>query len=99
MHRKYGSQGFAAVSVALDNPKEENVKEAALKILKSEQMTFTNLLLDEDEEFWQEKLKTPGVPVVFVFNRAGQHKKFEASDLDDGGYAKIEKLVVEWLKQ
>jgi hypothetical protein len=82
----------------VDKLSEANVKEDALKILKAKNMAFTNLLLDEEEEFWQKKLDTTGVPCIFVFNREGKYKKFEAADIDNGGYARIEKLVVEWLK-
>lgn len=98
MHKKYGSQGMVAVTVSLDGLIEPNAPELALKILREKKMPFTNLLLDEDDELWQKKLGEAGYPIVFVFNREGKYRKFSANDLDDDGYAKVEKLVAEWVK-
>lgn len=99
MHKKYADQGLAAVSVALDDPADTDARDSALKFLKARKATFTNLLLDEKAEVWQEKLGLAGPPRIYVFNRDGKYKKFEANDIDEGGYPAIERLVVEWLKQ
>src|SRR5947199_269869 len=98
MHKKYASQGFAAVSVALDDPADPDARENVLKFLKAKKAAFTNVLLDEKSEVWQEKLSISGPPVFFVFNREGKHKRFDAADIDED-LANIEKLVIEWLKQ
>lgn len=96
MHQKYTKDGFAAVSVALDDPKEKGIREALLKFLESQKATFTNLHLDEKEEVWMEKLKIQSVPAVFVIGRDGKVvKRFT----DDVSYAEVEKLTVEHLKK
>jgi peroxiredoxin len=96
MHHKYGKEGFAAVSVALDDPNDKEAKQNVLKFLESKKATFTNLILDEKEEVWQEKLKIQSVPAVFVIGRDGKIvKKFT----DDVSYADVEKLTVELLKK
>jgi len=96
MHNKYKKDGFAAISVALDDVKAKNIKERLLKFLKEKKATFTNVQLNEEPEVWMEKLKIDGPPTVFVFNRDGKSaKKFE------GGftYADVEKLVDELMKK
>jgi hypothetical protein len=103
MHRKYAAQGLTAVSVSVDlgieDVQEKRVAKselhaAALKFLQKQNATFPNLLLDEPDEVWQKKLGEPLVPLVFVFNRQGQWKKF-GPDTEPG---EVEKQVEEWLK-
>jgi hypothetical protein len=98
MHKKYAAQGLAAISVALDDPADQQAKDAVLKFLKKEKATFTNVILNEQPELWQEKLKSPGPPFFYVFNREGKYKKFEGGDIDED-LGNIDKLVAEWLKQ
>src|SRR5215510_4375929 len=96
MHKKYAKDGLAAVSLSLDDPNEQGVKQAVTKFLESQKATFTNLILDEKVEVWQDKLKIDGPPAVFVIGRDGKVvKKFA----DDVNYADIEKLAVELLKK
>src|SRR5262245_16203821 len=95
MQNKYGKDGLVAVSVALDDPGQKDIKEKLLKFLKEQKATFTNYVLDEKPDVWQEKLMIDGPPAVFVFNRQGeQAKKFS----EDFKYADVEKLAVELLK-
>jgi len=94
MHNKYAKHGLAAVSVSLDDPKDKKAQQNVLDFLRKQKATFTNLILDEKSEVWQEKLKIDGPPCVFVFDRAGKPKKFESPD-----YAEIEKYVLELLKK
>ncbi|MBL8794067.1 MAG: hypothetical protein JNM56_09180 [Planctomycetia bacterium] len=100
MHRKYAAQGFAAVSVALPSPGNTPAEDQAivLKFLQSKKAGFTNLYLDETDEVWSQKLRFDGPPCIYIFNRAGKYKKIEGFDIEDG-YANVEKLVVEWLKE
>jgi len=98
LHNKYTKDGLAAVSVSLDDLSEDGevAEKAALRFLQSKRATFTNLLLDEKPEAWQQKLGSPTMPIVFVFNRAGKVvKKYT----DNVSYAEIERLVVELLKE
>jgi hypothetical protein len=94
MHNKYAKDGFAAVSVSLDDPQDEKAKQRVIDFLRKQKATFTNLILDEKSEVWQKKLKFDGPPCVFVFNRDGEWKQYTAPD-----YAEIEKYVAELLKK
>jgi hypothetical protein len=95
MHKKYAKDGFAALSVSLDDPTDKSVMERVRAFLAKEKATFTNLVLDEEPQVWQEKLKFDGPPCVFVFNREGKWRKYEAP-VD---YAVIEKYVQELFKK
>jgi hypothetical protein len=98
MQKKYGPQGFAVVTVATDDPKDEKVRASTLKFLnKINASGFTNLVLDEDEKIWTKKLGFAGIPYMFLFNREGRYKRFEPGDIDEG-YANVDKIVAEWLK-
>src|SRR5262245_34622582 len=87
MHRKYGKDGLVAISVNLDplkddegKPNEAEVKGTALRFLKSAAATTINLLLDEPQDVWQQKLRIVAVPTVFVFNREGKWVQFKSDD-------------------
>jgi hypothetical protein len=94
MHKKYAKDGLAAISVSLDDLKDKKAEERVIEFLRKQKATFTNLILDEKAEVWQKKLKFDGPPCVFVFNREGKPKKFDAPDYDE-----IEKYVDELLKK
>jgi hypothetical protein len=98
MRRKYSAEGLVAVSVSLDDPADAQAKEAVLKFLKARQATFTNVLLDETAEVWQEKLKFAGPPCFFVFNRDGKYRKFAGGEVDED-LGNVEKQAVEFLKK
>src|SRR5262245_26212496 len=99
MHKKYAAQGFAVVSVAVeDDPRNEKIHASTLKFLKLINANYTNVILDEKSEVWTKKLGFEGIPYLFVFNREGKYKRFEPGDIEEG-YTNIEKLVVEWLKK
>jgi hypothetical protein len=95
MQKKYVKEGLAAVSVALDDPDDKDVRKRLVKFLQNQNAAFTNLLLEEKPEFWQSKLHFEAVPCVYVFNREGQWIRFEGSI----EYSEIEKKVVELLKK
>jgi len=94
MHEKFAKDGLAAISVSLDDPKDKKAQQNVIDFLRKQNATFTNLILDEKAEVWQEKLKFAGPPCVFVFNRNAEWKKFESPD-----YAEIEKYVAELVKK
>lgn len=98
LQQKYGPQGLAAVSVALDDPNNKLPQDAVLRFLKKQNATFTNLFLDEKEDVWKARFAIDGPPCVFVFNRDGKHKKFDADHIQEG-YVNIEKQIIEFLQQ
>jgi hypothetical protein len=72
VHKKYADRGLAAISVALDDPKDTKVRGKIDAFLQKQGATFPNFVLDATDEEWQEALKINGPPCVFVFNRANQ---------------------------
>lgn len=97
MHKKHAPQGLAVITVSLDDPSDRKAKEAVLAYLKEQRATFTNVILDEKEEVWQEKLKILGPPCFYVFNREGRYRKFNVDEIDED-LARVEKQVLDWLK-
>jgi hypothetical protein len=90
MHNREPKDKFAAISVSLDDPKDQTARANVLKFLQSQKATFTNLILDEKAEDWQEKLSFDGPPCVFVFDAQGKlAKQFK----DEFTYQDVEKLV------
>jgi hypothetical protein len=92
MHRKYAAQGFAAVSVSVDNPKDPKDRALAERFLRDQQADFLNVILDDQQEEWKEKLKVLGPPCVYVFDRDNRFVLKQGEDVD---YAVIEKKVEE----
>jgi len=101
MHEKYAGQGLAVVSVSLDeDPGKPEVQEQVLKFLKERKATFTNVILDEQFEVWNKKFDFVAPPCVFVFDRQGRWRKFDADALaEEKGEEKLDNLIVDWLKQ
>jgi hypothetical protein len=93
MHKKYARDGFEAVSVSLDDPADKETMQKVARFLESKQATFTNVVLDEKPEVWQEKLQFDGPPCVFVFNREGKWTKFSPGF----EYGDVEKLVAQYM--
>jgi hypothetical protein len=80
MQRKYGKDGLVAVSVSVDDPQKKDDVDLALKFLREQDAEFTNLLLDESDEVWPEKLGSTKTPFIFVFGPDGRIAgKFEGS--------------------
>jgi hypothetical protein len=96
MHKKYASEGLAAVSVSLDDPSDKAARGRVETFLKTQKAIFTNLILDEPVEGWQKQLGIDGPPVVFVYGRDGKLAKKFTEDFE---YADVEKLAQELLKK
>lgn len=92
MHRKLNPMDFAAVSVDLDDPADKETQDKVVAFLRAQGATFANFVLDEKQEFWQEKLKFDGPPCVYVFDRQGAiGRQFK----DEFSYDDVDKLVRE----
>jgi hypothetical protein len=96
LHEKYAKDGLVCFSVSLDDPREKGKLVKVQKFLAARKATFTNLLLDEDQDFWLKKFKFNGPPCVYVFNQEGKWVRFVD---DEDHYKKIDKLVGEWLQE
>ena len=105
MQNKYGKDGVVAMSVSLDDPNEKDNKDKVLKFLESQKATFSNYILDEKPELWQEKLKIDGPPVIYVFDRDNHFVKKlpvisdKESEAEQAEYSIVEKVVAKLLGQ
>lgn len=93
MHTKLAPSGFTMMTVCLDRGPGE--KDDVIKYLKSKGAAFPNLLLDEEPDLWQEKLRFNIMPCYYVFSRHGQWTQFK----EDIRYEAVEKLVLELLRE
>ena len=97
MHRQYGDEGLACLSVTVD---QMDRKDAALTFLRSQGAAFENYLLDEPPALWQGKWDVLGVPTVFVFGRDGkQAAKFGGGSEKPFDYADVEAVVQKLLRR
>jgi hypothetical protein len=96
MHQKYAAKGFAAISVSFD-VEEDRAK--AEKFLVKQNAAFTNLWLDEPQDFWTAKFKIATLPCAYVFDRRGKWVQFKTEGAREVDYAEIEKLVVKLLAE
>lgn len=97
MRDKYAKDGLSVITVSLDEDAQtKEVREKVRKLLESKMAGhFTNLILDEKLEFWQQKLKFDGPPSFYVFGRDGKLiKQFK----DNFEFEEVEKLVGESIK-
>lgn len=97
MHKKYGGLGFVALSVSLDNSKDEKVRAKVDEFLQKKEARFTNVIAEGDTDEWYERLKIGSIPAVFVFDQENRRvKKMSGEDVD---YESVEKEVVKLLKK
>ena len=97
MRDKYAKDGLSVITVSLDEEAQSNeVQEKVRKLLESKKAVhFTNLILDEKIEVWQQKLKFDGAPSFFVFGRDGKLIKHFKDNFE---FEDMEKLVGESIK-
>lgn len=97
MQKKYGGDGFVALSVSLDNPKDGKIRARVDEFLQKKQAHFTNLIAEGDADAWYERLKIGSVPAVFVFDRENRRvKKLSGEEVD---YKIVEAEVVKLLQK
>lgn len=100
MHKKLAGQGLVTVSVNVDeNGRDTKVQREVLQRLTARGATFLNLILDEEFDWLQKKLRFDGLPCIYVFNRQGKWKQFVEFDDEGQTYKEIDRLVADWLKQ
>ncbi len=97
MHKKYGPDGFVAVSVSLDNPANADDRARVNAFLQKKEATTTNVIAEGDTDDWYKKLQAGALPLVFVFDRDNRRvKKLEGEAVK---YEEIEAEVVRLLKK
>lgn len=95
MHQKYATKGLAVVAVSLDRTED---RDKVGKFLTKHRAAFTNLLLDEETDFWQEKLKFSAAPALFVFDRRGKWVQFTSDEMKID-HDRVEKTIVQMLAE
>jgi len=101
MHKKLGPRGLVVISVhAEDEAIDREQQGRVLKFLQKQDATQINLILDEPMELWGKKLDIDLKPCLYVFNRLGEWKRFDAYELvEKGTQEKADQLIEDWLKQ
>jgi hypothetical protein len=101
MRRKYAKQGLVVMSVSIEEGRQDKKEhqDRVLAFLKQQEKDapFANYILDEPIDVWADKLGAANRPIVFVFNRDGRWKRFEAPD--EEGDRQMTKLIEDWLKK
>jgi hypothetical protein len=95
LHEKNANSDLTVITVSLDEPAEKGIKEKVLGFLTKQKAVFTNVMLDENQDFWQKKFHFEGPPCVFVFDREGKWKQFKNIE----GYEEVEKYVAKCLME
>lgn len=106
MHDRFAKDGFEVVAVNVDDPRDQKTRDNVVRFLTERlKARFVTLNLDPKSADWEKKLRTNGVPCVFVFNRANLYVK-KLPLLDDKGeekeevdYDVIEQFVVDLMKK
>ncbi|HWG45305.1 MAG TPA: TlpA disulfide reductase family protein [Gemmataceae bacterium] len=95
MHKKYGKDGFVALSVSLDEIAESRGEVDAF--LAKKQATMTNLISEGKQDEWYKNLGIDAVPCVYVFNQENRFvKKLVGEKVD---YKVIDAEVAKMLKK
>ena len=98
MHKKYADKGLVVITVSVDPPTDKMMVDAANGFLKKIDAPFHNLLLNEKEELWNEKLDFVSPPCYYVFDRHGKWVRFRSADYKKGvPYEEMDKVVVQML--
>ena len=111
LHKKYGPERIACVSLSLDyegakHETPEAHKPAVLKFLTEKGATFDNIIASEESQVMMDKhLRITNPPAVFVYDKTGQRHEKITPDLDAedgpqaaGIYDRVEELVAEWIE-
>src|SRR6202011_1374928 len=87
MHHKYKAKGLVVISVNLNDANDEDERKETLKVLTKYKLDVINVVLDEPQEVWKEKLRVRlGPPCMYVFDRNGKWRMLYGETLlDDEG--------------
>jgi len=97
MHKKYGNDGFVALSVSLDDATDKEIRGEVDAFLTKKQATMTNLISEGKQEEWYQNLHIDAVPCVYVFNQENRFvKKLTGEKVD---FKAIDAEVAKLLKK
>ena len=103
LHRNYAQEGLVVISVSIDDMHRGDYQQTRGRIqdfLQRQGAEFTNLILDEQHDLRQEKLRVKSIPCYYVFNRQGKWTQFggneNAEKLDN---AAMDRMIVGLLRE
>lgn len=99
MHEKYANKGLVVLTVSVDPANEKDLVDQAQRFLQQKKIPFRNLLLNESNELWNQKLGFTIPPCYFVFDRHGKWTRFRGEVGDGVDHKELEKTVVRLLDE
>lgn len=98
MHREFAAKGLVCMSVSVDEIED---RDKAFKFLQKQEATFSNYIVDEKAEVWQNHWDFIGPPAVFVFGPDGKMAgRFDHNDPDKRyTYKDVRNLAVKLLNR
>lgn len=99
LSKKFAAQGLVVITVAID-PIDENrdaMKGKLLAFLKKQNAAFTNIWLDEGDDFFAKKFRSDTVPCMYVFDRQGKWTQLKGDVLSD--HRVLDTLVQDLVKE
>jgi thiol-disulfide isomerase/thioredoxin len=102
MSRKYADQGLVTISVSLDpwdpDGYQPRMKQVTEKYLTMQGARMTNLMLNENVDVIQERLRIRTVPHLYVFDRQGRWTSFDGDRLSKHKEEVMEKGKLKYVK-
>lgn len=104
MHKKNKAEGLVVITVSTDladrspDEKPNEVLKKVEKYLSTKPADMVHLVLDEEREVIQKRLRFIAAPCVYIFDRQGKWHQFKSDDSAVEPEA-LEKLVVKLLQQ
>jgi thiol-disulfide isomerase/thioredoxin len=74
LYHRYKGRGVEFVSISVDDREDRAAVERARRFVNQQRATFRNYLMDENIMQSFEKLGIQGIPVVFLYDRAGRQR-------------------------
>lgn len=107
MHSKYAKDGLEILAVTVDDPSDKKTRQKVVAFLRDKlKVPFSNVNLDTAKSpDWEKKLRTNGVPCVFVFNRDNQYVMqlplldAKGEEKEEMNYDAVEKAVADLMKK
>ena len=95
MHEKYGPKGLQVISLSMDDMSDAKAVKEATEFLVSKKAVFTNLIMNESQDFAFDKLEISAIPSVFLFDAQGKEvHRFTLEDPNDQfTYDQVEKAI------
>lgn len=95
MHKQYAKQGLEIIAVNVDDFGEKGLRE---KVLKTIPAALKNVHVDLKLEDREKKLRSSGIPIIFIFNQENRYtaqlpRVNKDGETEDFEYKDLNKLV------